>query len=424
MNTEFDWYVGIDWASEAHEVCVLSADGTVVERRSVPHTGDGLRDLARRLASLGSGVLERVAVSIEVPHGAVVETLLERGFAVFSLNPKQLDRFRDRFSPAGAKDDRRDARVLADALRTDRHCFRRLEIEPAELIRLRELVRSADDLKGELRRGSNQLRELLHRYYGQVLVLSPAADEPWIWELLVKAPTPTKGRGLRETSLAQLLRRHRIRRLSPQAVREALQATSLTVVPGTAEAASEHIGLLVPRLQLLHRQLGQTQGRIDALLGSLSEAPEAADTADPHAREHRDVEILLSLPGFGRITVATMLAQAHRAIRDRDYHALRSQSGLAPVTKASGKSRRVEMRRACDKRLRNAFYHVARVASINDDAARAYYQSQRQRGHSHGRALRALADRLLRIQFAMLKAGTLYDPSRLTRPAAAPAAAA
>jgi hypothetical protein len=47
-----------------------------------------------------------------MPHGPIVETLLERGFNVYSINPKQLDRFRDRFSPAGAKDDSREAEVL------------------------------------------------------------------------------------------------------------------------------------------------------------------------------------------------------------------------------------------------------------------------------------------------------------------------
>ena len=65
------------------------------------------------------GQLERVAVGIEVPRGALVELLLERGAAVFALNPKQLDRFRDRFSVAGAKDDRLDARVLRSAVQTD-----------------------------------------------------------------------------------------------------------------------------------------------------------------------------------------------------------------------------------------------------------------------------------------------------------------
>src|SRR3546814_17307706 len=61
---------------------------------------------------------EEVAVAIETRHGPVVESLMARGFRLHDINPKQLDRFRDRFSTAGPKDDRRDAEVLASAFRT------------------------------------------------------------------------------------------------------------------------------------------------------------------------------------------------------------------------------------------------------------------------------------------------------------------
>lgn len=415
MAGEFEWYVGIDWAMDAHELCVIDAAGAVIDKGSATHSGDGLAELADRLLRLCSSEPERVAVAIEVPHGAVVETLLERGFAVFSLNPKQLDRFRDRYSPAGAKDDRLDAYVLADSARTDLHCFRRLHVPPAEMIRLRELVRTEEELKRDLRRTANRLRELLHRYYPQMLALSPAADEPWFWDLVARAPVPDKGRRLRESTLQKLLRKHRIRRLSPGDIRTALQLESLRLAPGSVAAASDHVAVLIPRLQLTHRQLNQVQHSIGALLEQLSGQPDAeADPADPEpeCREHRDVEILLSSPGIGRIVAATMLAQAHWAISHRDYHAFRAQAGLAPITRSSGRSRRVMMRRACDNRLRNACYHMARVASMHDPAARAQYSELRSRGHSHGRALRGVADRLLRIICAMLRDGTLYDPTR------------
>src|SRR5215510_12362508 len=92
------------------------------------------RTVARGLAELGDWLLSMasaartVAVAIEVPHGPVVDALIDRGFVVFAINPKQLDRLRDRFSVAGAKDDRRDAYVQADSLRTDRRLFRRLQV--------------------------------------------------------------------------------------------------------------------------------------------------------------------------------------------------------------------------------------------------------------------------------------------------------
>jgi hypothetical protein len=73
------------------------------------------------------------------------------------------------------------------------------------------------------------------------------------------------------------------------------------------------------------------------------------------------------------------------------------------------------MRHACNGRLRNALYHWARVAAMCDPPSTIYYAALRQRGHSHGRALRGVADRLLRILIAMLNSGTLFDPSK-TRP--------
>jgi hypothetical protein len=109
----YDLSVGVDWGSEAHVVCLLSPEGRRLEECRVPHTGAGLAEWRARLQQRVSEPA-RIAVAIEVPHGAVVDMLLEHGCHVYALNPKQLDRFRDRHSVAGAKDDRRDAFVGAD----------------------------------------------------------------------------------------------------------------------------------------------------------------------------------------------------------------------------------------------------------------------------------------------------------------------
>jgi transposase len=89
----------------------------------------------------------------------VVIVLQDYRFHVFAINPKQLDRFRDRHSVAGAKDDRRDAFVLADSLRTDRPSFRRLRLDAPPLFMLRELSRAEETLLEEFRRTTNRLRE-------------------------------------------------------------------------------------------------------------------------------------------------------------------------------------------------------------------------------------------------------------------------
>jgi hypothetical protein len=85
--------------------------------------------------------------------------------------------------------------------------------------------------------------------------------------------------------------------------------------------------------------------------------------------------------------------------------------GVAPVTRRSGKTSIVLRRRACHPRLANAVYHWARVAVQNDRTARAKYEALRARGHGYARALRSVADRLLNVACAMLRDGTLFDPS-------------
>lgn len=414
MSTgEYLFYVGVDWATEAHRVVVLDAARRPVADRVVPHTGVALAALAEDLATQAAGEVARVAIAIEVPRGPVVETLLERGFAVFALNPKQLDRFRDRHSVAGAKDDRRDAWVLADALATDRAAFRSLCSDTPAVIRLRELGRTEDELQQELTRLANRLREQLLRFYPQALTLCPAAQEPWFWALLALAPTPAAAQALGRKQVAALLRAHRIRRLTTDEVLAQLQVPAVHVAPGTAEAASEHIAWLLLRVRLVHEQRRECAQRLEQVLEALAEG----ELGQPG--EQRDVTILRSLPGVGRVVTATLLAEAAAAVTTRDYHALRAQTGAAPITRQSGKRWAVGMRYACNGRLRTAVYHWARVSVQCDAHSCHHYAQLRARGHSHARALRGVVDRLLRILIVMLKTHTLYDPGR-RRPIAQP----
>src|SRR5205823_10595150 len=142
----------------------------------------------------------------------VVEALLERGFCVYGINPKQLDRFRDRFTVAGAKDDRRDAHVLADSLRTDRHAFRRLSNDEPVIVQLREWSRMVDELQQERARLASRMREQLWRYYLQMLELADDLAADWFLDLWNQAPSPTKAARLRQTTIERFVKAHRLRR--------------------------------------------------------------------------------------------------------------------------------------------------------------------------------------------------------------------
>lgn len=135
------FYIGVDWASEKHDVWLTDAICERLGYKIFPHSGESLNQMCEWIAVTAGVPSTEIAVGIEVPHGPVVETLLERGFVVHAINPKQLDRLCDRFTMAGAKDDSRDAETMASALRTHRHAFRKLAIADPTGIELREWSR-------------------------------------------------------------------------------------------------------------------------------------------------------------------------------------------------------------------------------------------------------------------------------------------
>ena len=335
------------------------------------------------------------------------KSLIERGFAVHAINPKQMDRFRDRFSMAGAKDDSRDAEVMASSLRTDPRCFRRLAAGDPIVVELREWSRIADELGAERNRLANRLREQLWRYFPALLELQDDCSAGWLLDFLVLAPTPAKAARLREARVAQFLKQQRIRRFDAAALLKTVRSTPPTLAPGTAEAASDHVASIIPRLKLVNRQIKEADRKIGVLIDSLA----ASQESQPGQEKQHDATILASLPGVGRTVLATLLAEAWEPLQRRDYPALRSLAGVAPVTKRSGKSCIVVRRQACDDRLANALYHWARVAVQHDPRSRAKYAELRKRGHSHGRALRSVADRNLNVACAMLRTGTLFNPT-------------
>jgi transposase len=402
MPDDLSWFAGIDWASTGHRTCLLDDEGTRVGVRDFTHDGAGLSALCDWLLTKSGVPAATVAVAIETPRGPVVEALLERGFAVFSINPKQLDRFRDRFTVAGAKDDSRDAEVLASSLRSDRRAFRRLSVDDPLVVELREWSRIHEELTKERSRLANRLGDQLWRYYPQARNLSDDLAADWFLDLWQQVPTPAKAARTNEKTIGRILKQHRIRRLDAGTVLRVLRERPLTVAPGTTEAASAHIRTLAARARLINAQLKEAQHRLDELCDAIEAAP-------GQICEQRDVAILRSCPGAGRVTIATLLAEATAPLRVRDYHALRTLSGAAPVTRRSGKTCFVVRRHACNKRLAQAVFHWARVATQHDPTSARRYEELRRRGHSRGRALRSVADRLLRVLCTLLERQVPFD---------------
>ncbi len=183
----FTILVGIDWGGASHQICVKHQDGEVLGEKVFPHSGGGIKKMIDWLMTLTDCDPTCIAANIENPDGPIVDALLDRGIQVFSVNPKQLDRFRDRFSPAGAKDDRRDAFLLADS-----QCLRQLSSTDPLLVQLREASRMKDDLTQQRTALSNKIQKLLWKYFPQFLTLAFDLYSPLFHDLWTHISTPER----------------------------------------------------------------------------------------------------------------------------------------------------------------------------------------------------------------------------------------
>jgi len=400
----YDFFVGIDLGQWLHMASVVDAKGEFIGERGFPHSCEGLSGTVDWLLEMTTKDTERIAVAIEKPHGAVVELFLDNSIAIFSINPKQVDRFRDRHSMSGAKDDRRDAFVLADALRTDGHRFQRLKLPPPEIVAMRGLLATRDQLVKNHVALSSQVRELLIQCWPHLISLAPKdkALDSFFCELLQLFLDAKGPAGLSCTTFQQLVKKHHIRRVQPEQILEVLHQTPLRVAPATTEATSKHLKLLLQQLLLVRQHRRDS----DQLLEKWFKQQRTTD--EPYT----DAAILASFPGVGAFVLASVLSYAHDPVRLRNLEAFRSLGGIAPVTKQSGKRRQVLLRRARSQPLNNALHHWARIAVLRDPHSKQHYDRLRSRGHSYARALRGVMDRILSVAMAMLRDRTLYDPSQ------------
>jgi transposase len=404
-------YVGLDCGTQNHYAYLLDPDAQSRGHRSFGHSPEAFDELVAWLLAhpQSEGDPSRVACAIESPRGALVETLLAHGFQVFAINPKQLDRFRDRHSPAGAKDDRRDAFVLADSLRTDGPLFHRVQPEPDELLALREHSRMRCALKSQEVRLQNQIRDRLRGYFPQMLELATDMDDPLLAALLKQWPTPEQAARCRVDKVRKILKEHRIRRVSAEEVHTLLRSARPCGAPARGEAEALCLLMELEQLALLHAQRATLDAAIAEDVQALARLQE---NESHHTDEPDDVAILRSLPGVGPVILGGLLAEGWQGFHDRDIEHLRTHGGIAPVTLQSGRLRLVRLRRACNGYLRDALHQWAQAALATDSRAHEHYLNCRARGHSHGRALRGVADMLLRLALGMLQSRTLYDADR------------
>jgi transposase len=406
-NSAMRLYVGVDWAKRKHDAELVIRGGEedeVVRHFDFTHDDKGFEKFHRMIAETGFAP-DSVWVAIETPHGSIVASCLLHGYRVFVLNPKQLDRFRDRYFLSGAKDDRRDAHALASALRTDPKAFREAKPTSESHRVLEQVLKLHNDLVQQRTKLLNQLGELLHEYFPQFEAACGDLDASWVLELWEEISTQSIAQTVKEEKVAAVLKKFHVRTLDAKQLLSQLQTKPIPLLPGVEKACKMHVAVLVEQLNLLKKQLRATDRELVKFINIIRST---SSTSTAGSAPLSDIDIIESLPGAGAYVTGAFVVDAKEELEARDYPRLRAVAGSAPITKKSGIKKVVLMRRACRPLLRNAVYHMARVALVRDEGIRERYHKLRSEGKTHGHALRIVGDFMLRALVSMLKYRTTW----------------
>ena len=387
------YYIGVDWADTEHAVWVEDEAGTKVLSCNVAQTAEAFAEWGRWLDERRAAGVE-LRAAIERPDGRVVDFLLDHGVVVYPVNPKALDRARDRFRMSGAKSDPFDARVLAGFLRTDHGHLQPLRPSSEAAQELKGLTRDYARQVRQQTRLLNQLTVTLKEYYPRALEVCDDLKSRWAREFLRVYPTPEALQALTER---QWQRWARSQRLSAERTAELwaiLQRPHLPVPGHVVRLKARRLGVLSAQLEVTSAAVDAYRAAVEDFFAELPAAKWAA-----------------SLPGGqSGTTVPTVWAELGDAPgRWQSVPHLQGHAGAVPVTDRSGKAVVVKFRFACNTHLRSAVHHLAFISLRQSEWARAYYDRCRRRGHPHHRALRALGAKWLKIIFVLWTRQVPYD---------------
>ncbi|MFT4286739.1 IS110 family transposase [Nocardioides sp.] len=387
-----DVTAGIDWARDDHAVSVVDRRGREIARTMVEHTAAGLRDLITFLARHGVG-----EVAIERPDGPVIDTLLGAALTVVVISPNQVKNLRGRYGSAGNKDDRFDAFVLADTLRTDRARLRRLEPDTADTIALRRACRARKDLVSHRVAVANQLRSHLRNVFPGAVGMFADLDSTISLAFLGRFTTQTRADWLTPQRLTDWLTKQGYSgRTDPATLHARLTAAPRGITGTDADTQAHITQALLAVLTTLVAQIKTLSAQIEAQLAA-----------------HADAHIFTSLPRSGRVRAARLLAEIGDCrAKFPTPESLACLAGAAPSTRQSGKLRAVTFRWSCDKQLRDAVTDFAGDTRHTNPWAADLYQRARDRGHDHPHAVRILARAWLYVIWHCWQQNVAYNPDR------------
>jgi transposase len=386
-------YIGVDWADAAHAIYVEDDVGALVLSRAVPDSVEAFAEWGRWLDERRAAGIELWA-AIERPDGRVVNFLLDHDVLVFPVNPKALERARDRFRMSGAKSDPFDARVAATFLRTDHAHLQPLRPSSEAAAELKDLTRDYARQVRQQTRLLNQLTVTLKEYYPRALEVCGDLKPRWAQEFLRAFPTPETWHRLNERQWQRWTRTHRLSHERTAELWRTIARPQHALPAHVVRTKARRLTVLLDQLVPVAAAVEMYRQAVHDFFAHMPAAQWAS-----------------SLPGGGSgTTVPRVWAELGDATgRWQTVQHLQGQAGTVPVTEKSGKTRVIKFRFACNTHLRDAIYQLAFVSLRQSEWARRYYDHCRRRGHSHHHALRALGGKWVKIIFAMWTRHTPYD---------------
>jgi len=392
--SEYAALIGIDWADQKHDICLIDSATTQREASVLRHSPQAIEEWAAGLRHRFGG--QQIAVCLEQSRGPLIYALMKYDFlTLYPVNPSTLSRYREAFSPSRHKDDASDAAYLAELLLSHRDHLRAWQPDSEQTRTLRYLVEHRRRLVDDRTRLSNRVTALLKCYFPQVLQWFPDIRTTLVCDFLLRWPSLETLRRVRRETLSKFFRSHNSLRRETIEKRVGLIKEAVPLVTDRAVIAAS--ALMVKALAAQMKTTLSAIHEFDSEIAALCAVNE-------------DFARMKSLPGAGQ-NYAARLTVALGTDRERWQSAdeLAQLSGIAPVIERSGKSCRVRWRYFCPKFLRQSFHEYAGESVRHSFWARAYYEQQRAKGKSHQAATRALAFKWIRIIYRCWKTRTAYD---------------
>jgi transposase len=387
-------YIGIDWSEQKHAVCFMNEAGGVIQELEIAHTPEGFLRLEQARQDLGVAATE-ACIGLETAHNLLMDFLVEQGYPnLYVLPPSLVKSNQSRFAHSGAKDDRRDARLIADILRTDLSRLSVWQPNTSLASQMRAKVSLIIFLTHSIVRHTNRLRAVLLRYYPAGLVVFAKLDTPIALAFLKTYPNDQAANQLSYPDFTRFARQHHHTRPSewPKCYARLTQPRPT--------ARPEVVQTYQPEALLL----------VDLLWATLQAKQQALHELQQLYQQHPDRPIFASLPGAGAFLEPALLAKLGD-VRERfpSPATLQAIAGTSPYTKQSGKRRSIHFRFACDRELRYLVQQWAAASLRKSPWAVSYYTQAYRHCGSKKAALRRLANRWLSVLWKLWQTHTLYD---------------